>query len=217
MAKENKVVLHGLWSSTYVKRVELALKIKGIPFEYVEEDVLNKSPLLLKYNPVHKKVPVLVHNGKPIVESLVILEYIDETWRNEPLLLPQDPYERARTRFWAGYVQQLLDSTGKLFNSEDKERYDKACKDMFEKLDVLEDGMKKFLSENPRTGGESMDLLDIMVVATLGAFRAQEEFLGMKILDPDKHPLMYQWVTTLMELPVVQEVTPSHDSLVSFL
>ncbi|KAK4381550.1 Glutathione S-transferase U9 [Sesamum angolense] len=104
MAEENKVVLHGLWSSTYVKRVELALKIKGIPFEYVEEDVLNKGPLLLKYNPIHKKVPVLVHNGKPIFESLVILEYIDEMWRNEPLLLPKDPNERARTRFWAGYV-----------------------------------------------------------------------------------------------------------------
>ncbi|KAL0355725.1 UNVERIFIED_CONTAM: Glutathione S-transferase U9 [Sesamum radiatum] len=217
MAEENKVVLHGLWSSTYVKRVELALKIKGIPFEYVEEDLLNKSALLLKYNPVHKKVPVLVHNGNPIVESIVILEYIDETWGNEPRLLPLDPYERARTRFWTGYVQQLLDSIGKLFNSEDKEQCDEACMDMFEKLCVLEEGMKNFLSENPRNVGESMDLFDIMVVATLGAFRAQEEFLGIKILDPDKHPMMYQWVTTLMELPVVKEVTPSHASFVSIL
>ncbi|XAR50056.1 Glutathione transferase [Bertholletia excelsa] len=107
MAKENKVILHGMWISSYAKRVELALKAKGIPFEYVEEDLSNKSPRLLEYNPVHKKVPVLVHNGKRIAESLVILEYIDETWNNERRLLPDDPYKRAKVRFWAAFLQQV--------------------------------------------------------------------------------------------------------------
>lgn len=109
MGEENKVILHGTWSSTYSKRVELALKIKGIPFDYVEENLSNKSDLLLKYNPVYKKIPVLVHQGKPIAESLVILEYIDETWNYEPRLLPDDPYKSATLHFWVGYVQQVGD------------------------------------------------------------------------------------------------------------
>ena len=108
MAEENKVSLHGFFASPYVRRVELALKFKGIPYEYVEEDLKHKSSLLLKYNPVHKKVPVLVHNGKPIVESLVILEYIDETWKNGPQFLPEDPYKRAQIRFWASFVHQQV-------------------------------------------------------------------------------------------------------------
>lgn len=106
--KKQEVKLHGMWASTYSKRVELALRIKGIAYEYIEEDLSNKSQLLLQYNPVHKKVPVLVHNGKPITESNVILEYIDETWKNSPRLLPEDAYGRAKVRFWASFIQQQV-------------------------------------------------------------------------------------------------------------
>ncbi|XP_048136586.1 glutathione S-transferase U9-like [Rhodamnia argentea] len=71
-----RVVLHGIGASPYSKRVELALKVKGIEYEFVEEDLTNKSEALLRFNPVHKKVPVLVRNGRPIAESPVLEEGI---------------------------------------------------------------------------------------------------------------------------------------------
>ncbi|KAG5019820.1 hypothetical protein JHK87_015675 [Glycine soja] len=97
MAEQNKVILHGMWASPFVKRVELVLKLKGIPYDYLKEDLANKSELLLKYNPVYKKVPVFVHNRNTISESVVILQYIDETWTDDgPKLMPDDRYKRAQ-------------------------------------------------------------------------------------------------------------------------
>lgn len=100
--------LFGMWASTYSKKVELVIRVKGIPYEYIEEDVTNKSQPLLNYNPIHKKVPILVHNGKPIFESNIIPEYIDEIWTNSPGHFPEDAYERAIVRFWVSFIQQQV-------------------------------------------------------------------------------------------------------------
>ena len=103
----SEVKLFGAWFSPFVKRVEMALNLKGVEYEYIEEDLKNKSPLFLQYNPITKLVPVLVHNGKPIFESTVILEYTDETWEG-PSILPKHPYERAMLRFWAKFVEDKV-------------------------------------------------------------------------------------------------------------
>lgn len=100
------VVLLGSWPSSYAMRVKIALAEKEIKYESKEENLFDKSHLLLEMNPVHKKIPVLIHNGKPICESLIIIQYIDEVWHHKSPLMPSDPYRRSQARFWADYVDK---------------------------------------------------------------------------------------------------------------
>ncbi|KAI3912047.1 hypothetical protein MKW98_007574 [Papaver atlanticum] len=136
MAKD-EVKLFGYRGSPFALRVEWALKIKGVEYEYIDEDLKNKSPLLLHYNLVHKKIPVLVHYGRPVAESLVILEYVDETWKQN-LIFPEDPYEKAQARFWARYADDKCQPSILNVFLKEGEELEKAVKEARENLKTLE-------------------------------------------------------------------------------
>ncbi|KAK5824822.1 hypothetical protein PVK06_019606 [Gossypium arboreum] len=76
MAEE--VVLLDFWPSMFGIRSRIALAEKGIKYEYKEEDLWNKSALLLQTKPVHKKIPVLIHNGKLVSTARFWADYVDK-------------------------------------------------------------------------------------------------------------------------------------------
>ena len=75
---EGEVILLDAYISMFGMRLRIALAEKGVKYEFREENLPNKTPFLFQMNPIHKKVPVLIHNGKPICESLIALQYINE-------------------------------------------------------------------------------------------------------------------------------------------
>lgn len=95
---EDELVLLDFWASPFGIRVRIALAEKGIEYEGREEDLWSKSCVLMEMNPVHKKIPVLIHKGRPISESLNIVEYIDHVWSHKSPLLPSRPWDRANAR-----------------------------------------------------------------------------------------------------------------------
>ena len=108
MAESSEVKLLGAWGSPFVIRAQIALNFKNVKYAFLQENLAAKSELLLKSNPAQKKVPVLIHGDKPICESLIIVQYIDDAWTSAPSILPSDPYDRAVERFWAAFLDDKV-------------------------------------------------------------------------------------------------------------
>ncbi|CAJ1968291.1 unnamed protein product [Sphenostylis stenocarpa] len=204
--------LLGVWPSPYVYRIIWALELKDKKYEYVEGEFHNPdfTDLLLKYNPVYKKVPVLLVDGKPIAESTVILEYIEETWPQPPLL-PQDPCEKAVARFWVSFAEEKSTSFMSFFVTVGEE-FQKATQEVREVLKVLEEtiGDKKYF------GGEEIGLLDINLGWIALSFGVIEDIVGVKVLVADDFPRLFTWIQNFREHPSIRTHLPSHHELFAY-
>ncbi|CAI9264745.1 unnamed protein product [Lactuca saligna] len=178
MAKqEEEVILLNLWASMYGMRVRIALAEKGVSYEYREEDLRNKSQLLLEMNPVHKKVPVLIHNGKPICESSIIVEYIDEVWKDKAPLFPSDTYDKARARFWGDFIDKKVFQIGRKLYTTIGEEHEAARKEFMDSLKLIEGE----LGDKPYFGGESFGYLDVSLIPFHSWFHSYETYGKLNI------------------------------------
>jgi len=93
--------LFSFWRSLATYRVRIAMNLKGLkPDEIVEINLMKgqqREEAFRKVNPM-MAIPALIDGDGPVLfESLAIIEYLDETHPNPPLL-PKDPFDRARVR-----------------------------------------------------------------------------------------------------------------------
>ena len=87
----------------------LALAEKGVQFKSHYLDLLNfdqHKPEYLKINP-QGTIPAMLHGDRVLTESTAIMEYVDETF-DGPSLMPEDPYDRLRVRWWMKFMDQWL-------------------------------------------------------------------------------------------------------------
>ncbi|KAA8530715.1 hypothetical protein F0562_005351 [Nyssa sinensis] len=210
MSKE-EVVLLGFWASPFCNRANIALAEKGVAFEGREEDLFGgKSDLLLKSNPIYQKVPVLLHNGKPVCESTNIVSYIDETWPSPPLL-PPCPYGRATARFWADFIDKKVFDGGNSIWKSKGEQLEVAKKGFLEILKQLEGAM----GEKDYFGGDSFGFVDIIAVPLTSWFYAYEKFGGCKL--EDYCPKLYAWMKRCLERESVAKVLPDPEKVYEFV
>ena len=101
----SETILYGSWRSSATYRTRIALNLKGIAYKTVGVHLLkneNTSPEHLARHP-SGRVPILEIDGVRIGQSMAMIEYLDET-RPEPPLLPKDLKARALVRDFKGQI-----------------------------------------------------------------------------------------------------------------
>ena len=103
------LTLYDFGNSVCCQKVRITLCAKGLDWQAIRVDLFKAEqydPRYLKLNP-KGVVPTLVHDGRPVIESTLICEYLEEAFP-EPPLVPADPWQRSRMRVWSKLVDEGL-------------------------------------------------------------------------------------------------------------
>ncbi|KAL5716063.1 glutathione transferase [Ranunculus cassubicifolius] len=215
MANQSEVKLVSMWCSPFGRRIEWVLQHKGIQYEYLEEDLFNKSPYLLEVNPVYKKIPVLIHGGNAISESFVMLEYIDEVWPQNPIM-PSDPYEKSQVRFWAKFVEDKITEGVLTVLRSEGEECENNVKEFVNSMEILEGHVKK--KEGKFFGGDSIGYLDIVLGWTTHWLSVVEQVSGTpNLATPENFPCFNKWKEDFISLPLIKNCVPPREKIVAYL
>ncbi|HEY2218001.1 MAG TPA: glutathione S-transferase family protein [Gaiellaceae bacterium] len=181
------ITLYDAARCPYCARVRIVLAEKGVEVDTVEIDLSDRPAWLYGKNP-SGRVPVIEEeDGRPLPESAVIMEFLEERYP-EPPLLPTDPADRALVRLLVFRDRDLTDPYYAFRRGEDgaEERFLAALA----QLNVA-------LSERPYLGGSEYGLADIAFVPWI--LRARD-MLGVEL---GPFPALTDWLARLEERPAI--------------
>ncbi|KAK5126434.1 hypothetical protein LTR85_010670 [Meristemomyces frigidus] len=161
---EQPLKLYSGWFCPFVQRAWTVLEEKKIPYQYIEVNPYHKPDSLLKLNP-RGLVPTLQYDNKPLYESTVICEFLEDAYPdNGPHLLPKDPFDRARTRIWTDFcTSRIIPSFHRFLQfqpMDDKEGLEEARNEFLSKLKEF---AKEMDVEGPFFLGKEPSLMDFVI------------------------------------------------------
>ncbi|TPK79458.1 maleylacetoacetate isomerase [Mesorhizobium sp. B2-4-18] len=208
------IVLHNYFRSSTSHRVRIALEMKGVGYDYIPHHLRHGEHLEAAYLAVNPQglVPALIwSDGMLLTQSLAIIEFLDETIP-EPPLLPKDPPSRARVRMLAQMIAcdihpvnnlRVLASLRTLFGAGDQDVANWFRHWVSEGFGPLE----KLLTASPETGtfchGEAAGLADICLAAQV----TSNARFGV---DMTPYPTIARINAACVALPAFQKAAPQN-------
>jgi stringent starvation protein A len=153
-----------LYSGTtcpYSHRCRIVLFEKGMDFEVIDVDLMNKSEDVAAINP-YGKVPVLVERDLVLYQANIINEYIDERFPH-PQLMPPDPVMRGRARLFLHRFEQELYSQVEVIEHGVPKAADKARAIIRDNLTQL----AQILANQKFLLGDEYSMLDVAIAPLL--------------------------------------------------
>jgi glutathione S-transferase len=170
----------------YCARVRIVLAEKGIEYETVEIDLVDRPAWIYEKNPLGR-VPVLEEDTFLLAESAVIDEYLDDRYP-EPPLWPADPAERALRRMLVFRFDELSRPYYALRRGDDGAA---------DRLDVVLSELDALLQGQPYLTGREFGLADIAYVPWI--LRARDRL----DVDLSRFSALSDWVAKLEERPSI--------------
>lgn len=103
--------LIGMMDSPYVRRVAISLHVLGLPFEHRSVSVFRQYDVFAQINPVVKAPTFIDDDGTLLVDSTLILDYLDRKVPAVRRLMPEEPQERAFALRVNGFALAAMEKT----------------------------------------------------------------------------------------------------------
>jgi len=192
------------WFCPFVQRAWIALELKGIPYQYKEENPYHKDKEFLAINP-KGLVPAVKYQSKALYESIVLLEFFEDAFPKTEPLLPSDPYERAQVRLMVDHISKnVVSNFFKLIQSQEKEGQDSAREDLYKALRHFSETLK-----GPYWAGDKITHADIALIPFVARLYIPEKHRGLDRNQVDKK--FADWCKRVLDLEVVKNTSSEPD------
>ncbi|MDP3736724.1 MAG: glutathione S-transferase family protein [Hyphomonadaceae bacterium] len=82
------MILIGQYDSPFVRRVAIALRLYGVPFEHKPWSVFGDAEKIAQYNPLMRVPTLVMDSGEVVIESAAILDALDQTAGAAKAMMP---------------------------------------------------------------------------------------------------------------------------------